>query len=99
MTFPIAWTTSLLAWSLMSNPAAYAKANQTAATLNQLEWGASYLLKTIYNDTATGTNIIYQARGALMGHGRDTCNTCVQHWSQAVMIRCAQWTRCRTERE
>ncbi len=35
---------------------------QTAATLNQLEWGASYLLKTIYNDTATGTNIIYQAR-------------------------------------
>ena len=67
MTFPIAWTTSLLAWSLMSNPAAYAKANQTAATLNQLEWGASYLLKTIYNDTSTGTNIIYQARMANLG--------------------------------
>ncbi len=68
MTYPIAWTTSLLAWSVLSNAKAYGDANQTAETLNQLEWGASYLLKTIYNDSSSGTNIIYQARRRIMFH-------------------------------
>ena len=78
MTYPIAWTTSLLAWSLMSNQAAYAKAGQTAATLTQLEWGARYLLKTVYNDTASGTSIVYQARHrslCVSGRGHDMTTT------------------------
>ena len=98
MTYPLAWTTSLLAWSVLSNPKAYSEANQTAATLNQLEWGASYLLKTIYNDSSSGTNIIYQARrrsdfrrssacqsGATLQHANTLHRMCA---SQGANLRC-----------
>lgn len=60
MTFPMAWTTSLLAWSLLSDPSAYSKANSTARALDQLQWGSEYLLKTIYKDADNNTQIIYQ---------------------------------------
>ena len=36
MTYPIAWTTSLLAWSVLSNAKAYQDAAQTAETLTQV---------------------------------------------------------------
>ena len=62
LTFPLAWTTSLLAWSLLSNTKAYNAANETARTLTQLQWGADYLMKTIYKDAGGNTQIIYQAR-------------------------------------
>ena len=60
MTFPMAWTTSLLAWSLISDSSAYNSANATARALNQLEWGAEYLLKTLYKDADNNTQIVYQ---------------------------------------
>lgn len=62
MTLPIAWTTSLLAWSLLSNPGAYNSANQTARALNQVQQGADYLLKTVYKDASNATQLIYQVR-------------------------------------
>ena len=62
MTMPMAWTTSLLAWSLLSTPGSYNTANATARTLNQLQWGADYLMKTIYKDAKNNTRLIYQAR-------------------------------------
>lgn len=62
MTMPIAWTTSLLAWSLLSSPSAYNGANVTARTLNQVQWGADYLMKTIYKDADNNTQLIYQVR-------------------------------------
>lgn len=60
MTYPIAWTTSLLAWSLLSNPSAYNGANTTGRVLNQVQHGADYLMKTIYKDDTNATQLIYQ---------------------------------------
>ena len=56
----MAWTTSLLAWSLLSELSAYNSAGATSRALNQLEWGAEYLLKTLYKDADNNTQIVYQ---------------------------------------
>lgn len=61
MTMPHAWTTSLLAWSMLTFPAGHAKSGQTNAGLEQVKWGSDYLLKTVSINNA-GSAIIFQVR-------------------------------------
>ena len=69
MTIPTAFTTTMLAWSLLSFPKAYIAAGTVDRTASQIGWGADYLTKTFTTsvaatNTTNGTtgSIIYQAR-------------------------------------
>ena len=44
-TTPIAFTTTLLVWALMSFGRGFQAAGQAAATLDSIRWGSDYLLK------------------------------------------------------
>lgn len=60
MTIPAAFTTTLLAWSMLSFPKAYIAAGSVSRSLNQLSWGADYLSKTF--TTGASGQIVYQVR-------------------------------------
>lgn len=69
MTIPTAFTTTMLAWSMLSSPRAYIAAGTVDRTASQIGWGADYLTKTFTTsvaatNTTNGTtgSIIYQAR-------------------------------------
>lgn len=59
MTYPTAFTVSLLAWGILQFPEGYATAKATLAAANTVRWGADYLLKTVAA-TENGTQIVYQ---------------------------------------
>jgi endoglucanase len=46
-----AFTTTLMAWGLLTFPKGYAKAGEAGAALDTIRWGADYLLKTVREDT------------------------------------------------
>lgn len=66
MTMPTAFTTSMLAWSLLAFPQGYSKAESIATAQNTIKWGTDYLLKTWRNapaanvNSTAGVEIIYQ---------------------------------------
>jgi Glycosyl hydrolase family 9 len=67
MTIPTAFTTTMLAWSMLSFPKAYTAAGTVDRTMSQVGWGADYLTKTFTTsvaatNTTNGTtgSIVYQ---------------------------------------
>jgi len=58
MTIPAAFTTTILAWSMLSFPKAYVAASSVQRSMNQLSWGADYLAKTV--TTGSSAQITYQ---------------------------------------
>jgi endoglucanase len=67
MTIPTAFTTTMLAWSMLSFPKAYIAAGAVDSAMSQVGWGADYLAKTFATSTAatnttngTTGSIVYQ---------------------------------------
>ena len=56
MTPTIAWTTSMLAWGMLSFGDGYKKSGNWETGLKTLKWNTDYLLKTIKDDPA-GTDL------------------------------------------
>lgn len=62
MTVTTAFTTSMLAWGLLTFPKGYARAGETKHALEAVKWGADYLLKTFHPETGRkgGFTMVYQ---------------------------------------
>jgi hypothetical protein len=62
MTVTAAFTTTMLAWGLLTFPKGYARAGETRAALSTVRWGADYLLKTFHPATGSrgGYVMVYQ---------------------------------------
>ena len=52
MTLPTAFTTAVLAWGLLTFPRGYSRSKTTAATVDEVRWGAQYLLSAIGGEDA-----------------------------------------------
>jgi endoglucanase len=81
MTIPTAFTTTMLAWSMLSFPKAYTAAGTVDRTMSQVGWGADYLTKTFTTsvaatNTTNGTtgSIVYQVH-MFCSKGSRGCNT------------------------
>lgn len=57
-TMPIAFSTATLAWSLMSFPAGFQRAGATNAVLDNIRWGADYLMKVHQGGTGEDGTIV-----------------------------------------
>ena len=62
MTVTTAFTTSMLAWGLLTFPRGYARAGETRHALDSIKWGADYLLKTFHPESGRkgGYTMVYQ---------------------------------------
>jgi Glycosyl hydrolase family 9 len=85
MTIPTAFTTTMLAWSMLSFPKAYTAAGTVDRTMSQVGWGADYLTKTFTTsvaatNTTNGTtgSIVYQARIDSEGRNRQAASASFQ---------------------
>ena len=52
MTLPTAYTTAVLAWGLLTFPQGYKTAGSVAANVDEVRWGANYLLAAVGGETA-----------------------------------------------
>lgn len=108
MTYPTAFTVSLLAWGILQFPEGYASAKATLAAANTVRWGADYLLKTVAA-TENGTQIVYQVCADLQSKHRFSCGhfhqqlKCLSRWmrvlsevgmSEATTTFQPHWQRC-----
>ena len=75
MTMPTAFSTSLLAWSMLSFPKAYNAAGEVQASMQQLQWGADYLMKT-FTTTGSDAAIVYQVRCWLQSAEQSIADAC-----------------------
>ena len=82
MTIPTAFTTTMLAWSMLSFPKAYTAAGTVDRTMSQVGWGADYLTKTFTTsvaatNTTNGTtgSIVYQVCICLLELLSTGCDT------------------------
>ena len=60
---PLAFTISLLSWGTLEFPKGYAKAGTTQQTLDNIKWGADWLVKAVgtsTNGSSNSSGIIYQ---------------------------------------
>ena len=62
MTVTTAFTTSMLAWGMLTFPRGYARAGETRHALDSVKWGADYLLKTFHPESGRkgGYTMVYQ---------------------------------------
>ena len=60
---PLAFTISLLSWGTLEFPQGYTKAGTNQATLNNIKWGADWLVKAVgpsINGSSNSSGIVYQ---------------------------------------
>ena len=63
MTMPSAFATAMLAWGLVSFKGGYQQSSGASShTEQQVQWGADYLLKTLYSPAAGSYYVIYQVQ-------------------------------------
>jgi endoglucanase len=62
MTITTAFTTSMLAWGLLTFPKGYSRAGETRHALDSIKWGSDYLLKTFHPESGRkgGYTMVYQ---------------------------------------
>lgn len=62
---PLAWSASVLAWSVLEFKEGYISAGQYAAALSSIRWSADYFLKCV----GDGTSVVAQVGGSSWGGG------------------------------
>ena len=63
VTMPLAFTISLLSWGTLEFPKGYAKAGTQQQTLDNIKWGADWLVKAVgasTNGSSNSSGIVYQ---------------------------------------
>ena len=70
MTVTTAFTTTMLAWGLLTFPKGYARAGETKSALAAVRWGSDYLLKTFHPETGArgGYAMVYQVGNLTLDH-------------------------------
>ena len=69
MTLPTAFTTAVLAWGLLTFPQGYSRSQTTSATVDEVRWGAQYLLSAIGGEDAP--YLVSQVRRCCQCGGHD----------------------------